>query len=137
MALEGKRKTIRLGKVAKRQAEAIKVHVEQLAHAIGTNTVPPLATSQWLASFDSKLYGKLVAVGLADEQSRNEPGRMMTVLELRVDQALFDVVAELRTLGGKNDAPLAVIRLPLSKRHDVDQYSAAGMVGSCTTFQSC
>ena len=68
-APDGKRKTIRLGKVAKRQAEAVKVHVEQLAHAISTNTAPPLATSQWLASLDSKLYAKLVAVGLAASRS--------------------------------------------------------------------
>ena len=52
MAPDGKRKTIRLGKVAKRQAEAVKIHVEQLAHAFSTNTAPPLATSQWLASLD-------------------------------------------------------------------------------------
>jgi len=69
MAPDGKRKTIRLGKVAKRQAEAVKVHVEQLAHAFSTNTAPPLATSQWLASLDSKLYAKLVAVGLAANRS--------------------------------------------------------------------
>lgn len=69
VAPDGKRKTIRLGKVAKRQAEAVKVHVEQLAHAFGTNTAPPLATTQWLASLDSKLYGKLVAVGLAADRN--------------------------------------------------------------------
>ena len=68
-APDGKRKMIRLGKVAKRQAEAVKVHVEQLANAVGTNTAPPLATSQWLASLDSKLYAKLVAVGLAASRS--------------------------------------------------------------------
>ena len=69
MSQDGKRKTIRLGKVAKRQAEAVKVHVEQLAQAFSTNTAPPLATSQWPASLDSKLHAKLVAVGLAADRS--------------------------------------------------------------------
>ncbi len=66
---DGGRKTIYLGKVAKRQGEAVKVHVEQLANALGTNTAPPLATTQWLSTIDAKLYGKLVAVGLAADRS--------------------------------------------------------------------
>ena len=92
MAPDGKRKTIRLGKVAKRQAEAVKIHVEQLAHAFSTNTAPPLATSQWLASLDSKLYAKLVAVGLAADRS--------PALAPALDKFLDDYLAKRELLVG-------------------------------------
>jgi hypothetical protein len=49
VAPDGKRKTIRLGVATKRQAEAVKRHVENLATAAITHTSADPATSRWLA----------------------------------------------------------------------------------------
>lgn len=61
----GERKTIRLGKMAKRNAETVKGHVEELVGSSITSDPPRDSTSRWLADLDSVLYDKLVAVGLA------------------------------------------------------------------------
>ncbi len=61
---DGKRKTIRLGKMAKRQAEAIKVRVEHLVAAKISGTAPDDETSRWLVGLDDVLQCRLAKVGL-------------------------------------------------------------------------
>jgi integrase len=65
VAADGKRKTLRLGKVARRQAESVKVHVEHLVSAVKTRTAAPPETATWLSQIDDALYSKLAKVGLA------------------------------------------------------------------------
>jgi integrase len=64
VAPDGKRKTIRLGKATMKQANAFKVKVEALIGQTITGVVDD-EVSRWLASLDAKMYGRLVAVGLA------------------------------------------------------------------------
>jgi len=66
---DGTRKTLRLGKATMRQAEAVKVKVEQLALAASgvTGVVDP-DTAQWLAGLDDVMYDRLAAVGLVAER---------------------------------------------------------------------
>lgn len=66
VASDGKRRTLRLGKSTQRQAEAVKVRVEQLAAAKITGHTPDADTLRWLSGIDAGLYAKLVAVGLAE-----------------------------------------------------------------------
>jgi integrase len=61
---DGKRPTIRLGKMSKRQAEAIKVRVELLLVAKISRTATDDETSRWVAGLDDVLQGRLAAVGL-------------------------------------------------------------------------
>lgn len=63
-----KRRTIRLGKCSQRQAEAVKVHVERLVHAVVTGHPPDNDTARWLVSIDAKLADRLAAVGLIDKR---------------------------------------------------------------------
>lgn len=63
-----KRRTIRLGKCSLRQAEAVKVHVERLVHAIITGHPVDPETSRWLVSIDAKLADRLAAVGLTEKR---------------------------------------------------------------------
>lgn len=63
-APDGKRKTIRLGKVTQRQAEAVCVRVEALVAAQFTNAAPDPETSRWLGDIEPALHDKLAAVGL-------------------------------------------------------------------------
>ena len=50
-----KRRSIRLGKVSQRDAEAIKVKVERLAAASISGHPPDDETSRWVAGLDEKL----------------------------------------------------------------------------------
>jgi len=60
----GDRKTIRLGKVPRRYAEAVKVKVEDLVFANTTGHAPADETSRWLVKLDRELYDKLARAGL-------------------------------------------------------------------------
>lgn len=65
VAGDGSRKTLRLGKATARQADAVKVKVEQLAlAATGITGVIDDETAKWLAGLDEVMYDKLVGVGL-------------------------------------------------------------------------
>jgi integrase len=61
---DGKRRSVRLGKVSQRTAEAIKVRIEHLAVAVQTGAPLEPETAQWLADRDDQLLEKLAAVGL-------------------------------------------------------------------------
>lgn len=58
------RKSIRLGKVSLRQAEAVKVKIEDLVSAAITGHPASDETSRWLVTLDQDLYDKLAAVDL-------------------------------------------------------------------------
>lgn len=60
---DGSRKTIRLGKVTMKQAEAFKVKAEALIGAGITGNMDD-ETSRWLAARDDKMHARLAAVGL-------------------------------------------------------------------------
>lgn len=67
---DGKRRTIRLGKLSKRDAETIRVRIEHLVAASIAGTAPEGETSRWLADIGDDLHGKLSAVGLAEEREK-------------------------------------------------------------------
>jgi integrase len=65
VAGDGSRRTIRLGKATSRQAEAVKVKVEQLVlAATGVTGVVDDETANWLTGLDDSIYNKLAGVGL-------------------------------------------------------------------------
>jgi len=64
VAPDGKRKTIRLGKVTTKQATAFKAKVEALIGQTITGVVDD-EVSRWLAGLDAEIYGRLAAEGLA------------------------------------------------------------------------
>src|SRR5262249_33601075 len=64
VAADGKRKSIRLGKVSQRVAEDIKVKVEPLTAAFIAGCSPENETAQWMAKVGNDLAAKLAAVGL-------------------------------------------------------------------------
>ena len=65
---DGKRRSIRLGKVSQRTAEAVKVRVEDLNTAAITGHAPSDETARWVAGLDCVLADKLAAVGLIPRQ---------------------------------------------------------------------
>jgi integrase len=64
---DGKRKTIRLGKIDRRMAEGIARHVEHLLAARLSGQLIPRDTAVWLASIGEKLRQRLARVGLVDD----------------------------------------------------------------------
>jgi len=68
----GERKTIRLGKITQRNAEAIKVKVEALIEAAVAQTSWDNETAVWVRKLDPKLHDKLAAVGLIPKRAEAE-----------------------------------------------------------------
>lgn len=62
---DGKRRSIRLGKVPMRQVEAVRIKVEDLASSAITGHAPSDETSRWLVGLDETMIDKLARVGLA------------------------------------------------------------------------
>ncbi len=75
---DSKRRTVRLGKMAKRQAEAIKVRVEHLVAAKISGTAPDDETSRWVAGLDDVLQGRLAKVGLIERREATKLGAFVT-----------------------------------------------------------
>ena len=73
-----KRKTIRLGRMPQRAAEAVKVRVENLVDASITGHVPDSDTARWVANLDDELTRKLANVGLI-------PKRQVSTLRTFID----------------------------------------------------
>ena len=78
IAGDGSRKTIRLGKATVRQAEAVKVRVEQLVLAsTGVAGVVDDETARWLTGLDEVAYDKFAAVGLVGQRERAKLGAFL------------------------------------------------------------
>ena len=59
-----RRRSIRLGKMSQRDADAVKVKIERLVAATITGHAPDDETSRWVAALDAKMSEKLVRAGL-------------------------------------------------------------------------
>ena len=80
VAGDGRRKTIRLGRISQRQAEAVRGHVENLVAAALTAHAPPDETSRWVAALPDLWRKRLAAVGLvAAAEPKPEPEPKQTL----------------------------------------------------------
>ncbi len=66
--VDGARKTLRLGKVTQRAAEAVKLRVEMILSAQLTGHALDDETARWLAGLDREMNEKLAAVGLTERR---------------------------------------------------------------------
>jgi hypothetical protein len=64
VASDGKRSTVRLGKVSQRTAESVKWRVEQLLEALHFNRPMDADLAKWVAELEPRIAKKLSAVGL-------------------------------------------------------------------------
>ncbi len=74
---DGKRRSIRLGKVSQRLAESVQVRVEHLAAALLTGGALDGETARWVADLDMQLADKLAAVGLIPKRQRATLGAFL------------------------------------------------------------
>ncbi len=70
IAADKRRRSVRLGKVSMRQAEAVRVKVEDLLAATITGHTVARETSEWLRELDDALHDRLAAVGLVQPRRR-------------------------------------------------------------------
>jgi integrase len=80
--VDGKRRTIRLGDIPKRQAEGILREITALSSARIDGSAPPERTAKWLAGIDSKLRKRLVTAGLVAPTEPVAAKQAPTVAEL-------------------------------------------------------
>ena len=73
IAPEGNRKTVRLGKISQRAAEALKVKVENLLSAAMSGCGWDNETTLWVAELPDRLADKLADVGLIPKRSQETP----------------------------------------------------------------
>src|SRR5262249_52671119 len=78
VAPDESRKTIRLGKIDRKSAEAIARHVEVLLAAKISGQPVPRDTAVWLSGIGAKLRDKLAAVGLVEPLQRLTVGEFLT-----------------------------------------------------------
>ena len=72
VARDNKRKSIRLGKVTSRQAEAVKRFIEDLVACKTTGSVPKGTTTEWLADLPDAIRARIERAGLIGPQERIE-----------------------------------------------------------------
>ncbi len=112
MSAAGKRETIRLGKVSQRQAEAVKVHLEQLIASTITSHAVDSETARWVAQIEQGLAKKLSRAGLIPKQEKATLGPFIEayirdrddvkpLTTLHYQQVLGDLVTYF-----ENDTPL-------------------------------
>jgi len=83
---DGKRRSIRLGKVSQKTAEAVKVRIEHLAAAAETRHALDGETARWVARLGDDLAGKLARAGLIPERESATLGDFLqTYIESRID----------------------------------------------------
>ncbi len=86
VAADGKRKSIRLGKVSQRVAESVRVKVEQLNAALIAASPMDDETARWVAGLGDSLANKLAAVGLIRERGIARLGEFLdTFIAKRTD----------------------------------------------------
>jgi integrase len=84
VAGDGSRRTIRLGKATMRQAEAVKVKIEQLVLAATSVTgVVDDETVNWLTGIDESMYDKLAGVGLV---GRRDSVKLRAFLDAYIEE---------------------------------------------------
>jgi hypothetical protein len=69
---DGKRRSIRLGKVNKKQAESAKLHIEELIACKTTCTAPKPTTTEWIIGLPDTIRRRLEHAGLIEPQERRE-----------------------------------------------------------------
>ncbi len=83
---DGKRRSIRLGKVSHRTAEAVKVRIEALVVAQITGQAPDDETARWVADRDERMIAKLARVGLIRARDPKARGNAQVTLGAFLEQ---------------------------------------------------
>ncbi|MGA2233512.1 MAG: tyrosine-type recombinase/integrase, partial [Tepidisphaeraceae bacterium] len=118
VAGDGTRKTIRLGKLSQRQAEAFKVRVEALIGQAITGAVDD-ETSRWVAERDDETHERLAAVGLVKPRENVGAAKLGAFID--------------QYIAGRNDIkPNTLIGLGQARRNLIEFFKADRTLASIT-----
>jgi len=84
---DGKRKTLRLGKVPHRAAEVVKFKIESLIAARDTGGAIDAETARWVSERDDAMHEKLAALGLVSPREKD------AAAEITLDQFVEGYIA--------------------------------------------
>ena len=138
----GKRKSIRLGKMSKRQAETVKHHIEDLLAAKLSGSTPSDKTSHWLTGIEDPLRNKLADHGLAERRESARLGNFIAAyLEKRVgvvkaSTLLVDRLAE-NSLVGFFGADQALRRITEGDAEDFRNHLLSKGMAEATVRKRC
>src|SRR5262249_19004050 len=115
MAADGKRKTIRLGKMPQKAAETLKTKVELLLASSASKTPLDQETARWLGEIGYELADKLAAAGLIASPGTATVGKFLdTSLAGRTD-----LKASPRTAYGTHRDRIVEFFGPDKRLHDI------------------
>ena len=72
VAGDGKRHTVRLGKVSRRIANTAKFHIENLVVAKAAGHSPELETASWLRGLSDELHERIAKAGLVEPRKSSK-----------------------------------------------------------------
>ena len=75
--LNGQRKSIRLGKITKRQAESVRIRIESLVASKHSNLPVDAETSAWLAQLSDEFHAKVATTGLVPPKENSDLGSFL------------------------------------------------------------
>ena len=81
LVYDGKRRTIRLGDVPVKAAEAFKLRVESLAASLAMGSPIDAKTAQWLGELSGEMHDKLVRVDLVESRERRQARTLGELIE--------------------------------------------------------
>lgn len=120
--VEGRRRTIRLGRMPKKQAESALRNIEALAASRIDGSAPPESASRWLASVSDTLREKLVRADLAEAR---QALRSMTLSQLIEDYKTKRFGRIKRSTQLVNEQAFGSIRMVLGADTPIDAVTPA------------
>lgn len=129
MGSDGRRRSIRLGKVNAKQAESLKLKVETIAASVASKLPLDSETAAWLGNIGDDLTNKLVAVGLIPaRQSARLGGFLTAYLKRREADAKPATITHMGTM--RNAPIFAALRPHLEDAFELAQEGEVSVVGS-------
>jgi len=122
---DGKRHTLRLGKVSKRLAEGVLFRVKEILASLRTGQAVNADTAAWLATLTPQLYDRFVRVGLATP-------RMVEVVEEPKPSIGLDAFLDGYIKGRAKLRPNTVRNLQQSRRMLVEHFGKSRAVQGIT-----
>ncbi len=119
---DGQRKSIRLGKMAVKQAETVKLHIEHLVAAATTGTAPDPKAANWIAELGDDLHAKLAGHGLVTAREHANATSCRTLAEF------IDGYIAMRT----DVKPATVVNWGHTRRNLVEFFGAGKPIAEVT-----
>jgi len=106
--LDGKRKSLRLGKVTTKEANEVREKIEGLI-GMRTTQIPDAEVNAWLVKLPDDRYQKIVAVGLAEPREPAEPAPSAISLQELLDSYFANLDAKPITILGYQPTKAALL----------------------------